>query len=152
NTTGLPGTDPAGVGSDSGNWVIEEALDVEWAHAIAPKASLILVECNSNSESDLYEGVATAAGLPGVATVSLSWGESESTGETPWDRFFQTPTSHQGVTFVASAGDGGSPGVYPAFSPNVVAVGGTALTPNPDGSYQGETAWSSSGGGVSSVE
>src|SRR5262249_20269392 len=52
--TGLPGTDPAGAGSPSGNWETEEALDVEWAHAIAPKASLILVECNSNSESDLY--------------------------------------------------------------------------------------------------
>ena len=39
--------------------------------------------------------------------------------------------------------------MYPAFSPNVVAVGGTALTLNPDGSYQGETAWSGSGGGFS---
>jgi hypothetical protein len=146
SSTGLPGTDP------SGDWELEEALDVEWAHAIAPKASLILVECNSNSETDLYNGVATAAGLPGVATVSLSWGDNESTGETSWDHEFQTPTGHQGVTFVASAGDWGSPGVYPAFSPNVLAVGGTTLTLNPNGSYQAETAWSSSGGGVSSVE
>ena len=152
STTGLPGTDPAGAGNPSGNWEVEEALDVEWAHAIAPKASLILVECNSNSENDLFSGVATAAGLPGVATVSMSWGDDESTGETLWDRDFQTPTGHQGVTFVGSAGDWGSPGVYPAFSPNVVAVGGATLTLNPDGSYQGETAWSSSGGGVSSVE
>ncbi|HZW33685.1 MAG TPA: hypothetical protein VFF52_23390, partial [Isosphaeraceae bacterium] len=72
--------------------------------------------------------------------------------ETSWDSSFQTPTGHQGVTFVAAAGDGGSPGVYPAFSPNVVAVGGTTLSLNSEGSYQGETAWSSSGGGVSSVE
>jgi hypothetical protein len=152
STTGLPATDPSGAGNPSGNWEVEEALDVEWAHAIAPKASLILVECNSNSESDLFSGVVTAAGLSGVATVSLSWGDNESTGETSWDRYFQTPKGHQGVTFVASAGDWGSPGVYPAFSPNVVAVGGTTLTLNLDGSYQGETAWSSSGGGVSSVE
>ena len=45
--TSLPGTDPVGPGND--NWEVEEALDVEWAHAIAPGAKIILVEANSQS-------------------------------------------------------------------------------------------------------
>ena len=57
--TSLPATDPAGAGTD--NWEIEEALDVEWAHAIAPGAQIVLVEANSQSLSDLMAGVATAA-------------------------------------------------------------------------------------------
>ena len=54
-----------------------------------------------------------------------------------------TPTSHApGVTFIASTGDYGSADPeYPAFSPNVVAVGGTTLTLNADGSYNSETGW-----------
>ncbi len=54
---------------------------------------------------------------------------------------FVTPSGHPGVTFLASSGDGGTPGGYPAFSPNVVAVGATELTMNGD-SYGSETAWS----------
>ena len=61
-TTSLPATDPSGPGTD--NWEVEEALDVEWAHAIAPGAQIILVEANSQSLSDLMAGVATAAASP----------------------------------------------------------------------------------------
>jgi hypothetical protein len=151
-TTGLPGTDPAGPGSSSGNWEYEAAMDVEWAHALAPLASIVLVEANSNNGDDLYAATATAAGLPGVSTVSLSWGSPESSDETSSDRDFQRPAGHQGVTFVAATGDGGAPGTYPAFSPNVLAAGGTTLSLSSNGSYRSETAWSSSGGGISSYE
>src|SRR5262249_28261147 len=68
------------------------------------------------------------------------------------DQGFQTPAGHQGMTFVASSGDAGAPGIYPAYSPNVLAVGGTALQLNADGSIQSETAWSGSGGGISADE
>ncbi len=73
--TSLPSTDPSGPGTD--NWEVEEALDVEWAHAIAPGAQIILVEANSQSLSDLMAGVATAAAQPGVSVVSMSWGFPE---------------------------------------------------------------------------
>ncbi len=152
STTGLPGTDPAGPGSASGNWEYEEAMDVEWAHAIAPAANILLVEANSNSVDDLYSAISTAANLAGVSVVSLSWGSPEFSGESSWDSYFETPSGHQGVTFVAASGDRGSPGIYPASSPNVVAAGGTTLTLGSNGSYEGETAWSGSGGGVSSYE
>jgi subtilase family serine protease len=45
STTALPGNDPAGAGND--DWEMEESLDIEWAHAMAPKANIDLVEANS---------------------------------------------------------------------------------------------------------
>jgi hypothetical protein len=149
--TGLPGTDPAGAGTP-GNWEVEEALDVEWAHALAPGAGIILVECTTTNGDDLYQGAMTAAALPGVSVVSMSWGAAEYSGEAQYDRDFTTPNGHQGVTFVAAAGDAGSPGLYPAYSPSVLAVGGTALTLQRGSSYRSETAWSGSGGGTSTGE
>ncbi len=162
----LPGTDPSGAGTD--NWEAEEALDVEWTHAIAPGAHIILVEAASQSLPDLMTAVAAAAAQPGVSVVSMSWGFAESasglaSAEAQYDRYFTTPAGHQGVTFVASTGDYGSAmPEYPAFSPNVVAVGGTSLSLNADGSYNSETGWGyyanqlgtfiGSGGGVSQYE
>jgi hypothetical protein len=131
---------------------VEEALDVEWAHALAPGAGIILVECNTSNGNDLYQGVRTAAALPGVSVVAMSWGAGEYSGETQYDPDFTTPRGHQGVTFVAAAGDAGSPGLYPAYSPGVVAVGGTTLTIRGSDSYGAETAWSGSGGGRSTGE
>ena len=93
----------------------------------------------------------TAASLPGVSVVSMSWGSSEFSGEQTFDGDFTTPNGHQGVTFVASTGDSGSPGDYPAYSPNVVAVGGTSLYLSNNGSYSSEAGWSGSGGGISTV-
>ena len=67
-------------------------------------------------------------------------------------RFFTTPVGHSGVTFLASSGDAGRPAGYPAFSPNVLAVGGTNLNLDGSGNYVGESGWSGSGGGISTVE
>ena len=80
-TSPLPKTDPAGAGNPNGNWEIEEALDVEWAHGIAPGASIILVEATTDSNADLFTAVETAATLPGVSAVSMSWGLNEFSGE-----------------------------------------------------------------------
>ncbi len=144
-TTSLPGTDPNGVGAS--NWEVEEALDVEWAHAMAPGAHIVVVEANSQSLSDLMSAVVTASSLPNVSVVSMSWGFQEGVSalaqdEAQYDSVLTTPAGHQGVTFVASTGDyGTSDPEYPAFSPNVVAVGGTSLYLNSDNSYSSETAW-----------
>ncbi|MFT3883703.1 MAG: proprotein convertase P-domain-containing protein [Gemmatales bacterium] len=133
-------------------WGGEIALDVEWAHALAPKASIVLVEANSASYSDLMAAVTYARSIAGVSVVSMSWGGSEFSGETSYDSVFTTPSGHQGVTFVASTGDSGQPGGYPAFSKNVVAVGGTRLTLGSGGAYSSESGWTYSGGGISTVE
>jgi len=151
----LPGSEPAASGTA---WAEEAALDVEWAHALAPGAGIDVVEASSASTHDLFAAVTTAAGLTGVSVVSMSWDLPEFSGETALDHVFTTPAGHQGVTFVAAAGDNGSAATYPASSPNVLAVGGTTLNvnpataANPSGSYGGETPWSGSGGGVSGYE
>jgi len=148
--TTLPGTDPAGAGNANGTWELEEALDVEWAHAIAPGANIILIECNSASLSDLFRGIRTAAGIAGVSVISVSWGSAEFASEVSQDATLLN--GHTGITIVASTGDTGSPGTYPSYSPQVVAVGGTYLSLNADGSYASESAWSGSGGGTSLYE
>ena len=156
-TTNLPGTDPAGAGNLNGNWEVEEALDIEWAHAIAPGAAIDLVEASSTSNASLFTAVSTAAKLSGVSVVSMSWGIDEYTVEHSDDNTFTTPAGHQGVIFVAASGDSGAPGYYPAYSPNVVATGGTTLPLDDNGDYpgtglSGEVGWSGSGGGTSQFE
>jgi hypothetical protein len=146
----VPQTDPNGAGN--GTWEVEESLDIEWVHASAPQANIILVEADSASDVDLIQtAVPWAASQPGVVAVSMSFSGSEFLGETTDDGNFITPSGHAGVTFLASTGDSGQPAGYPAYSPNVVAVGGTSLTLNGP-AYQGETGWGGSGGGVSLYE
>ena len=59
------------------SWEVEESLDVQWAHVTAPAASIVLIEANSASLDDLLQGVQTAAALPNVVAVSMSWGGQE---------------------------------------------------------------------------
>jgi hypothetical protein len=140
--------------TDSG-WALETALDVEWAHAMAPGAKILVVEANSASLSDLLTAVDYARNQPGVVAVSMSWGASEFRNEASYDGYFTTPAGHTGVTFVASSGDdGGFLGPeWPATSLYVLAVGGTSLTTSSTtSSYVSETGWYGSGGGISRYE
>jgi kumamolisin len=135
----------------SGGWEIEEALDIEWAHAMAPHAKIFLVEADSNSFADLLTAELVAGELvkhAGGGEVSNSWGGGEFPEEVLYDAYFHTP----GVVYFASTGDG--PGViWPSTSPNVVAAGGTSISRNPfTGSFIAETAWVDTGGGVSEFE
>ena len=151
NQLGVAGNYPSPATDFSGNWGVEESLDVEWAHAIAPMASIVLVEAYSDSTGDLITASAnTARFLPGASVVTMSFGGPEYDTETLNDSILTTPIGHEGVTFVASTGDTGAPGDYPAYSPNVLAVGGTLL--NFTNTYMGETGWSNSGGGISQYE
>ncbi|HLH31869.1 MAG TPA: S53 family peptidase [Terriglobia bacterium] len=128
-------------------WALEEALDVEWVHAIAPRANILLVEAQSAKLSDMLQGVDVAV-QNGATVVSMSWGTPEFSTESNFDSHFIAPH----VTFVAASGDFGNPGFYPAASPIVIGVGGTTLSADALGNYNGETAWSGSGGGISPYE
>jgi subtilase family serine protease len=161
----------------------EIALDVEWAHAIAPKANILLCESFDSRLSYQLAMVDFARNYPGVSVVSMSWGVASigdgtftRLSETDLDYHFTTPTGHTPVTFVASTGDDGylNYAQYPAASPNVLAVGGTTLTMyvqpvatlsgtsstitkvsgpgNGPMTYDTETGWSGSGGGISIEE
>lgn len=150
-----PPTDP------TGGWEIEESLDIEYAHAMAPNATLYLVEANSNYDSDLFPAVEVASNLVhcgstatcpnnsrGRGEVSMSWGGEEFSDELELDSFFSTP----GVTYLAAAGDDAGV-IYPCASPNVVCVGGTTTARSEyTGNFIQEIAWSDAGGGVSYYE
>ncbi len=146
--------DNLGAKTTDAGWSLETALDVEWAHAIAPQANIVLVEATSASMSSLFNAVSYARQLPGVDVVSMSWGSSEFLGETSYDSLFTTPSGHTGITFVAASGDSGAAGgvTYPSASPNVLAVGGTKLSLSASGGYGSESAWSGSSGGYSQYE
>ena len=139
---------PQGQPAPDIGWAQEISLDVEWAHAIAQGANILLVESVDNSLTNLLGAVDYAASQAGTVVVSMSWGSNEFSGETGYDSHF----AHSGVTFVASAGDTGSVTEWPAVSPNVVGVGGTSLHITSSGGYRGEAGWSGSGGGISSQE
>jgi hypothetical protein len=144
------GTTYPSSGANNG-WANEIALDVEWSHAIAPDANIVLVEADNSDFTNLFAAVNTARNMPGVSVVSMSFGltgtpNNETSDETSDDSYFTTPNGHSGITFLGATGDEGSVSEYPAFSPNVVAVGGTSIT------NSGEVPWTGGGSGVSEFE
>jgi subtilase family serine protease len=126
-------------------WALEISLDVQWAHAIAPGAKILLVEADSNSFTNLL--AAEDYAKTHAQYVSNSWGASEFSSEGSYDSHF----AQSGVSFFVSSGDAGLPAEYPSASPNVISVGGTTLHFS-GGTFTGETGWSSGGGGCSSYE
>ncbi len=135
----------------TGGWELEESLDIEWAHALAPNAKIVLVEATSNSDADLLTAVQVASKLVasnGGGEISMSWGGAEFQGEQAYDVLFTAPK----VVYFASAGD--TPGVeWPSSSPNVVAAGGTSNVRNLyTGAFEASIAWQLDGGGPSAYE
>ncbi len=142
----------------------ETSLDVEWAHAMAPMANIILVEVPGSGSTytalfnQLLHGVQYAAQL-GADSISLSYGATEaSIGASNVSSLATTYLSTgaaANVSVSVSTGDGSTP-LFPATSPYVTAVGGTSLYLNSvKGSYGFETAWGglanagAGGGGLS---
>jgi subtilase family serine protease len=152
---------------------VETTLDVEWAHAMAPDASIVLMT-SPVDETQGVQGMPQFNQLENYALAhrlgriwSQSWATTENTlfnpsGERVFRQFESTyaRATARGVTVLASAGDSGTanpetngtsffpfPTVnFPASSPLVTAVGGTTLTANTSGDYQSETVWNSDGG------
>jgi subtilase family serine protease len=150
NTFGLPAANLQIIGSAKGissGWAQETSLDVEWAHAIAPGAKILLSVARSARTSDLVTAI-DAAVNNGATVVSMSWGGPEFSSQTSYDSHF----NKSGVSFTAASGDNG-PGVeWPAVSPYVVGIGGTSLYLDSSGNRtSAEAAWSGSGGGISAV-
>jgi subtilase family serine protease len=128
-------------------WSVEAALDVQWAHAIAPGAKILLVEAKSDRLSDVLRAHDYATRK--ARYVSNSWGLDEFAGQSRHNSHFDRP----GVSiFVASGDDGAGPGPgYPATAPGAIAVGATTLSGVGTASLS-ETGWSGSGGGCSQYE
>ena len=134
------------------DWEVEESLDIEWAHAMAPKAKLFLVESylctNSKCNTDPYwQAVTLASQLVaknGGGVISMSWGDPEWAAERNYDHYMTTP----GVVYFAASGDSGLGNtIHPAASPNVVAVGGTYFNRDNNGNFINEQYYTGGGGG-----
>jgi subtilase family serine protease len=137
-------------------WEVEEALDIEWAHAMAPKAKLFLVESvlctNKNCNTDpTWQAVKVASNLVaqnGGGVISMSWGDAEWPQERDFDHYFTTP----GVVYFAASGDSGiGVSIHPGASPNVVSVGGTYINRDGNGNYIDEE-YGGGGGDISPYE
>lgn len=127
---------------DSG-WATEIALDVQWTHATAPYARIVLIEAQDATTQSLMYAVSLANAMgPGV--VSMSFGASETSDESDYDSLFQGT----GMSYVAAAGDSGTGVEWPSVSPYVLGVGGTSLTYS-GSANRSEVTWSGTGGGVS---
>jgi subtilase family serine protease len=124
-------------------WSEEIAIDTEMVSAICPRCSILLVEANSSSLSDLGAAVNTAV-TRGAHVVSNSYYAPEWSSERSYDTYF----NHAGVAITASSGDA-MYASYPATSPYVTSVGGTTLTHN--GAYS-QTVWKNTGHGCSAYE
>ena len=140
------GTMTATVPAYNATWAPESKLDVQWAHAIAPLARIVLIEMPDAMSTSIL-GANTLAAALGKGVVSMSFGSAEASWSSTVDWHFTIA----GMTYVAAAGDSGSQVLWPAVSPNVVAVGGTSLNWSGSGTRY-EAAWSKGGGGMSAYE
>lgn len=127
---------------DSG-WATEIALDVQWAHATAPLARLVLIEAPDAGVTSLARAVGLANKM-GAGVVSMSFGAGEGSWTTSYDGYFGTA----GMSYLAATGDNGAAVSWPSVSSKVVAVGGTTLSYTGSGA-RSETTWSGTGGGTS---
>jgi len=140
---------------DETGWAIETSLDVQWAHAIAPMAKIVLVVAPNNGGNALNNAQRYAINNHLGQVMSLSFGADEATIAGAGNNL-QLNQAHQnyrvaaaaGITVFASSGDGGAAdghplanASYPASDPLVTAVGGTDLFMTDTGSYVGETVW-----------
>lgn len=119
----------------------EHVLDIEWAHAMAPKAKIIMVEAQNESFVEHMKAIRLASqqvAAAGGGLVSISWSIAEFPEERAYDSYFQTP----GVVYIASSGDYSAPARYPSTSPYVISAGGTSVIRDVQGNFQMETAWS----------
>lgn len=150
----FPGGPPAA--QDAG-WATETSLDVEWAHAIAPRANIALVVAPTSNDPELQVAILYAIRQHLGNVISNSWGEAE--GDEPasnLETFNQINrlAAAVGISVHFSTGDSGDsnpsgitpnkqvPGVStPADSPWATAVGGTSLALDSNGQPRFQTAW-----------
>lgn len=154
-TSTPPPTDP------SGGWEGEEALDIEWAHAMAPNAGIVLVEAQSSLYTDLLDAEVVATKLFqqvctqlfcyqsfGPGEISNSWGGPEFSGEVAYDGYFepysfcpfQAHCNSEGMVVFAAAGDNLQVN-WPSVSPWVVSAGGTTINRDRFGNFVREGTW-----------
>jgi len=155
-----PAGSPPAFDVNDGNmfgWAIETSLDVQWAHAMAPGANIVLALAPSNNDQDILNVTKYVVDNKVGDVVSQSFGEAEGCVDpsllSQEHAIFQKGVD-EGITFFASSGDSGASqfncdgtaailaASSPASDPNVTGVGGTTLLADSNtGAYGNETAW-----------
>jgi subtilase family serine protease len=130
----------------SAAWGEETALDTEMVSAICPNCSIVVVEAKSAKLQDLAAAVDQAASYHPVA-ISNSYAVPESADNDLDD--FANHYQKDNIAILAGAGDDGYGVSFPASAPSVIAVGGTTLPQNPDGTFGHQTVWAGTGSGCS---
>jgi PKD repeat protein len=153
-------------------WGVEDALDLEWARAMAPGASLEMT-FSPDSGPGLYAAVDWLVAHQAANVISLSWGEPdvgvfdaingpcyfECNASTDGSYGVLSPVlafaAAEGITVLAASGDcGASDGTsglstnFPASDPYVTGVGGTLLNVSATGAYLSEEGWSGNATGA----
>ena len=143
---------PSGTVCSNLGWALETALDVEWAHAIAPGAAVHLIEASSPNNGPLYGAWNYSLVHHLGLAISNSWGGSSPCPSQAASLLSKAAAAN--TTILASAGDSGGWGSgstlaaqSPADCKVIVAVGGTTLRVSTTGAYKAEYGWNSSGGG-----
>jgi subtilase family serine protease len=159
--------------ADETSWAGEITLDVEYAHAIAPAATIDLVLAKSDQDADIYSAQNFVVSHNLGDVISQSFGEAEqcmdSTVFANTHKLFARAIA-QGQTVFASSADQGAAlptcdgssffkaVSTPASDPDVTGVGGTTLDADGvTGAYHSETTWNepdfnaAGGGGFSTV-
>ena len=143
-------------GDANSGWATETTLDVEWVHAVAPGAKIVLVVTPTNSFSDLFNGIITAASTPGVVAISNSWSGFD-VGNVGDGEFYRAADSvlqeigAAGISVDFSTGDSGDNasqlgGLYtstgwPASSPFATGVGGVSVSLDQNKHIAWQTSW-----------
>lgn len=149
---GTPTASPFSSDADLAGWALETTLDVEWAHAIAPGAKIVLFVSADNADPNLAAAVAQAVQYPGVSVVSNSYGGPESTEDAPGFAAFEAVNklgAARGISINYSSGDDGDYAIdlnykdvsYPASSPWATGIGGVSLALKDDHSIAFQTGW-----------
>jgi subtilase family serine protease len=126
-------------------WAQEQALDLDMVSAICPGCKILLVQATSATYGNLAAAVNRAAAM-GAHVISNSYGGGESGSQG-----YEAAYNHAGVAITVSTGDSGYGVAFPATSPHVTAVGGTALTRAANARGWAESAWSGAGSGCSAI-
>ncbi|HYB79100.1 MAG TPA: PKD domain-containing protein [Thermoplasmata archaeon] len=158
--------------STNPSWSLEDALDLEWARASAPGATIDMA-FSPNSGAGLYEAVDWLVAHQAVNVISMSWGEPDvgifNAYDTPCSAACNASTdgsyallapvldfaAAEGISVFAASGDcGAADGTsaestnFPASDPDVTGVGGTVLHVGPSGNWTSEVAWSGNSSGA----
>jgi subtilase family serine protease len=151
-------TGPTKCGNATGpgcGWDAEVSIDVEWAHSVAPGASIALVVGLDNSFTSLDLAILFAIDTELGPVVSNSWGapESELIESDPGELIVQNNIAETGaalgISVNFSSGDGGDylaaigakTVEMPAAAPYATAIGGTSLFLNTNGTIKRQTGW-----------